>query len=125
MRKGMAMGKLRRLGWSVLFVIALLTVSFGNITAQPASSAGQSVVYVISIEGNIDEGLASYVERTVQSALADGADALLLEINTFGGRVDSATEIRDLLLGADTPVLAFVSERAWSAGALIALAADR
>lgn len=125
MRKGMAMGKLRRLVWSVLFVVALLAVSFGSIEAQPASSSGQAVVYVVSIEGNIDEGLASYVKRTVQSALADGADALLLEINTFGGRVDSATEIRDLLLTTDTPVLGYVSERAWSAGALIALAADR
>src|SRR5690606_34906804 len=57
-------------------------------------------------------------------AEAAGAAAILVEINTFGGRVDSATDIRDALLRTHLTVIAFIPDRAWSAGALIALAAD-
>ncbi len=61
-------------------------------------------------------------------AVAERNDGLvLLEINTFGGgRVDAATEIKDLLVKARVPVIAYVSERAWSAGgALITLSAPQ
>src|SRR5690606_34845138 len=44
-------------------------------------------------------------------------------INTFGGRVDSATRIKDAVTAMPVPVVAFVTQRAWSAGALIALGA--
>lgn len=119
------MGNVRRRVWHVFIVVMLVAVSFGTIGAQPDGPSGQPVVYLLPIDGTIDEGLAAFVQRTIKSASAGGADALLLEINTFGGRVDSATEIKDALLAAEFPVLAYVSERAWSAGALIALAADR
>ncbi|MFN0300509.1 MAG: NfeD family protein, partial [Burkholderiales bacterium] len=53
-----------------------------------------------------------------------GAAAVILEINTFGGRVDAAVQIRDALLNARVRTVAFVDKRAISAGALIALAAQ-
>ncbi len=62
--------------------------------------------------------------RAVDAAEREDAAAILLVINTFGGRVDSATDIRDALMRSSVPVIAYVPERAWSAGALIALAAD-
>lgn len=94
-------------------------------TAAGAGAQGVSRVYVIPVEGTIDEGLAAFVARAVGLAQSAGADAILIEINTFGGRVDSATAIRDVLLASGRPVIAFVRERAWSAGALIALAAEK
>ena len=81
-------------------------------------------MYLLHVSGTIDEGLAVYVRRAVEEAERDGAAAILVEINTFGGRVDSATDIRDALLHTPVPVIAYVPDRAWSAGALIALAAD-
>jgi membrane-bound serine protease (ClpP class) len=48
----------------------------------------------------------------------------VLEVNTFGGRVDAAVQIRDALLDAKVPTLAYVNRRAISAGALISLAAQ-
>jgi membrane-bound ClpP family serine protease len=49
---------------------------------------------------------------------------VIVEIDTFGGRLDAAVEIRDALLNADLRAIAFVNKRAISAGALITLAAD-
>ena len=62
------------------------------------------------------------MKRSINSAERAGA-AVLLEINTFGGLVEAATEIRDAVIRTRVPVMSYVSDRAWSAGALIALAA--
>lgn len=111
----------RRLLLAGFLAVALFAAAAGGASGQTANSP---IVYSIDISGTIDEGLAVYVQRTVRSAEQAGADALLVVINTFGGRVDSATAIRDQLMGSRLPVIAYVSERAWSAGALIALSAE-
>jgi membrane-bound serine protease (ClpP class) len=79
-------------------------------------------VITLSIDGTIDLGLAAVVKRALESR--QGAAALLLEINTLGGRVDAAIQIRDALLESDVKTIAFIHPRAISAGALIALACD-
>lgn len=79
---------------------------------------------VLSLEGTIDHGLARYVERGLALAGRRQAALVLVEIDTFGGLLDAAIQIRDRLLGAPMPVAALVHGRAWSAGALIALAAS-
>ncbi|MGM0575138.1 MAG: NfeD family protein [Myxococcota bacterium] len=82
-------------------------------------------VYWITIEEIIDLGLAPYVERVVLEANADeDAVAVVSRIHTPGGRVDAAVRIRDALLKAEIPTLAFIDSEAISAGALIALAHD-
>lgn len=111
----------RRPNIIVLAIVAAVVAVAGGAFGQ--SDVGSNV-YLIDISGTIDEGLAVYVRRAVEAAERDGAAAILLEINTFGGRVDSATDIRDALLRTSVPVIAYVPDRAWSAGALIALAAD-
>ncbi len=82
------------------------------------------MVYVAPIEGIIDLGLAPFVQRVLDQAAESGAAAVVLEINTFGGRVDAAVQIRDALLNARVRTVAFVNKRAISAGALIGLAAE-
>ncbi len=83
------------------------------------------VVYVAPIEGIIDLGIAPFVQRVLNEATQEGAAAVILEINTFGGRVDGAVLIRDALLNARVRTVAFVNKRAISAGALISLAAEK
>lgn len=84
----------------------------------------QPVVFVMPIEGIIDLGLAPFVQRVLDEATTAQAQAVILDINTFGGRVDAAVLIRDTLLEAQVPTLAFINKRAISAGALISLAAE-
>jgi len=104
----------------------LLLLAVGVLCAAGASFAQEQprVVYVAPIEGIIDLGLAPYVQRVLDEAAAAGAAAVVLEINTFGGRVDAAVQIRDALLNAKLPTVAYVNRRAISAGALISLAAQ-
>ena len=87
-----------------------------------ASLFGQSKkVYYGDIEGDIDLGLAPYVKRIVDEANAAGAEAIIFRINTFGGRVDAATQIKDAILSSNVHTIAFIDKRAISAGSLIAL----
>jgi len=96
------------------------------VAALPAmSQEPPRIVYIAQIEGIIDLGLAPYVQRVVNTATAEGAAAVILDINTFGGRVDAAVQIRDTLLNSKVPTVAFINKRAISAGALISLAADK
>jgi membrane-bound serine protease (ClpP class) len=92
--------------------------------ARVAAQTSAPVVYVVPIGGVIDLGLAPFLARTIREATDAGAAAVLLDINTFGGRVDAAVAMRDTLLNARVRTIAFVNQRAISAGALIALACD-
>ena len=77
------------------------------------------------IEGVIDLGLAPFVKRVLEEAATAKASAVVLDINTFGGRVDAAVLIRDALLESKVLTVAFINKRAISAGALISLAAEK
>jgi membrane-bound serine protease (ClpP class) len=92
---------------------------FANILAQ------QSKVYQANIEGEIDLGLAPYVKRVVDEAAKNNAAAIIFRINTFGGRVDAATQIKDAILNSKVKTIAFIDKRAISAGALIALSCEK
>jgi membrane-bound serine protease (ClpP class) len=88
------------------------------------AQTGRPVVYVVPIAGVIDLGPAPLVSRVLEEATNAKATAVILDINTFGGRVDAVVLIRDALLQAPVRAVAFVNKRAISAGALISLAAE-
>lgn len=94
------------------------------LVATATSAQPRPIVYVAPIEGIIDLGVAPFVERVLKEAEQAGAAAVVLEINTFGGRVDAAVLIRDALLRSRVRTVAFVNKRAISAGALISLATE-
>ena len=104
----------------------LFLVAIGIFVAIPSAFAEEKrpIVYVAPIEGVIDLGLAPFVQRVLDEATLAGAAAVILEVNTFGGRVDAAVLIRDALLNSKLRTVAFVNKRAISAGALISLAAE-
>jgi membrane-bound serine protease (ClpP class) len=106
-----------------LAVLGGLAGAFAGALAAPSSPSGE--VIVVPIEGTVDEGMAHVVQRAVAQANADHAAGLVLDVNTPGGLVASAFEIRDALFDAQVPTLAYVSRRAFSAGALITLAARK
>jgi membrane-bound serine protease (ClpP class) len=79
----------------------------------------------MKLEGMIDPGVSAFVERVIEDAEANEVDAIVFEIDTFGGRVDAATVIRDAILDSEALTIAFINKRAISAGALISLACDK
>jgi membrane-bound serine protease (ClpP class) len=88
--------------------------------AQTPSPVGRTIVAPLS--GEVDLGVAAFLRRVIADAGPD--DLVVLDIDTFGGRIDAAVQVRDALLGARAKTAAFVHPRAISAGALIAIATD-
>jgi len=114
---------LRLLASIAFLTLGLLTLLLPlTRVAKAQVSPAKSIVYVLPIEGVIDLGLAPFVQRVVDEATQAGAAAVVLKINTFGGRVDAAVQIRDALLNTELRTIGFVDKRAISAGALIGLA---
>lgn len=99
----------------------------GGLLLLPSGVAGQesAVVYRVPVTGVIEMGLAPFIERALREAEGARAEAVILDIDTPGGRVDSAERIADAIANSHVPVYAFVNRRAFSAGALISLATKR
>lgn len=113
----------------IAFLALALPLLFGAspaiAQAPPATETREALVYRIPVTGVIEMGLAPFIERSLREARAAGAQAAILDIDTPGGRVDAAERIVDAVGDAGIPVYAFVNRRAFSAGALIALSANR
>lgn len=111
---------------ALVAIAALAALTLSALRPDPpADVAHPQLVYQVPVHGVIELGLAPFVSRSVAEAEAAGARAILLDIETPGGRIDAAQQIVDALRDTDVPVYAFVNRRAFSAGAMIALAADR
>ena len=84
----------------------------------------ENLIYKVTIDGAIDMGLPYFLERVTSEAEDSGAEYIIYNIDTFGGRVDAATKIKDIILSSTIPTVAFINRRAISAGALISLSCD-
>lgn len=84
----------------------------------------QATVFRLPIEGTVDLGMAPFVSRVVDEAAGMEDAVVVLDIDTFGGRVDAAVLIRDTILETRVRSVAFIHPRAISAGALISLACE-
>jgi membrane-bound serine protease (ClpP class) len=86
--------------------------------------ASNQPVYHVPIQGTIDMGLPHYLQRVIDQAESEEAAAIIFDIDTFGGRVDAATQMKDLILDSKVTTVAFINKRAISAGALISFSCD-
>ncbi len=110
---------------SVLGVLLIVT-GLASLLATPVwAQKGSQRVYVATISGSIDLGMTPYIKRTLREAANFTNSTVVLDINTPGGRLDAAFEIKDSLLETEVPVIAYVNREAFSAGALIAIASNK
>ena len=83
-------------------------------------------VYKITISGNIDPGMAAFLKRSLQDIPDEPGSLIVIMMDTYGGRVDAALEMVDALLAVkQAQTIAFVTNKAISAGALVSLACNR
>jgi membrane-bound serine protease (ClpP class) len=82
-------------------------------------------IYVIPIQDTIDLGIPAFVNRAISAAEKNSAELIIFDIDTFGGRVDAATQIKDAISATDITTIAFINRRAISAGSLISLSCDQ
>lgn len=103
----------------------IIIILFFTFIIAASISAQTNKVFLITIDEEIDIGLVPYVTRVIHEAEVSNASAIIVKINTFGGRVDAATQIKDALLKSKIITIAFINNRAISAGSLIALSCNK
>ena len=104
---------------NILIGIAFLLSAF--IFAEQTTKK----VYVVPIQDVIDLGIPGLVSRAIDLAETNNASLIIFDIDTFGGRVDAATQIKDSISSTEIETVAFINRRAISAGSLISLSCDQ
>jgi membrane-bound serine protease (ClpP class) len=104
---------------SILVVIAIIAIP-GSLCAREIIQKGDIVV--VPLRGEVSPSLLMFLRRAEKLAETKGASAIIFEMNTYGGRLDSAEEITSVLNHATIPTYTFINTNAGSAGSLIALA---
>lgn len=99
-------------------LLGILPVAFADVP-QPQR------VMIITVDDAVEPGLVSYLERNIETAKEQQVDLLILELDTPGGRVDAAQDIKRLLYNSGMETVALVKDQALSAGAYIALSCDK
>jgi membrane-bound serine protease (ClpP class) len=84
----------------------------------------QSTILVLDIKDAIDPRMSRLVRLALEKATDTTADILLIEMDTYGGALTDADDIRTMLLEFKKPTWVFINRDAASAGALISIACD-
>lgn len=111
---------------SILASLVLILSAFGLPFITHAQTSG-SHVDVLNVDGTIDNWIDGYVSRGIGVAEQDGAEAVVIILNTPGGDLNAMQDITNRMLNARVPVVVFVyPQGAWaaSAGTFITLAAN-
>ncbi|MEN3027074.1 MAG: nodulation protein NfeD [Chlorobiota bacterium] len=103
----------------LLALVLSLMVTLSTQSSQP-------VVLVGTIEGAINPATAEYITMLLRTGKEQGAEAVILRLNTPGGLLESTRSIVQELLQSPIPIVVYVAPsgaRAGSAGVFITLAA--
>ncbi len=111
---------MRRVGLLLVFLAGLLFAA-QVVRAQ----SNRPLVIVLNANNEVDPAMQDYIERGIQMAEGDRAQAVVIQLDTPGGDIQSLTNIIEAIRGSTVPVVIYVSPNgamAGSAGALITMA---
>jgi len=119
-----------RHGHALQFYLLLLgslivVLLFFSLSARTANAASPHID-VMTLHTEIDPASLSFLKKAIITAEGDGAQALVIEINTPGGDLTSMKSMTEEELNSTVPIVTYVSPTggfAASAGAFVTLAA--
>ena len=103
-----------------LFVLTCFVAAMASAHGREAIDKGD--VVVVPLRGEVAPSLLAFLRRAVKTAESHEASAIIFDMNTYGGRLDSATDIVNALNQTKIPTYIFINTNAGSAGSLIAIA---
>ncbi len=108
---------------TVLLIICLLFIFISILNNNSIGETQKQKIYIIPVSGEIDPSMAAFIKRTARDLPTDKGNIFIFEMDTFGGRVDSALQIVETIVNIpNVTTIAYVKTKAISAGALISLA---
>jgi membrane-bound serine protease (ClpP class) len=116
----------RRSGSRIVIGLLALLAACSSFAAGHAGAEGNGAIMLATFRGPVTPVLAAYLDRTIGEAEANGAEAVIIELDTPGGSVDITKNITQRMARATVPVIVYVSPvgaHAGSAGTFITLGA--
>lgn len=107
-----------------MMIVPLLALPARAGVSPPAAA---TQVLLLEVRGAIDPPVSAYVREAVARAERENAQAVLIELDTPGGLLDSTREIIQAMINSRVPIVVFTAPRgarATSAGAFLMMAAD-
>ena len=112
----------KRIVYILMIMTALILFS---VPAAPSLAQADGNVYVIPIDGEVGIAMEQFISMSIRTAEEDPSlAAVIFDIDTYGGRVDSAERIGEMIAAIEVPTAAYVNPRAISAGVLLTISAD-
>ncbi len=108
--------------WLVLILVMAVTAQAQE--EKDTSNAERPIVYTFRIDKQIGPAVWRTTQKSINEAERLNAKYIIIEMNTYGGMVESADSIRTKILNTDIPTYVFIDNNAASAGALIAISCD-
>jgi membrane-bound serine protease (ClpP class) len=105
-----------------LWIIVVSWCLTATAPAQARDAITKGDVIVVPLRGEVAPSLLAFLRRAVKEAESDEASAIIFDMNTYGGQLDTATDIVNALNQTKIPTYTFINTNAGSAGALIAIA---
>lgn len=107
-----------------ILILTLMTILLLSSIGVGSAELHQDV-YVIPIKGEINSASFSFLKDVIADIDKGRTKAIIFEIDTYGGLIDQASNIKDLILSLDIPTISFVNNKAESAGVLITIASEK
>ncbi|RQD66888.1 MAG: nodulation protein NfeD [Tindallia sp. MSAO_Bac2] len=109
----------------LIFAIGMIfAVLLSSLMVMADENDTSTVVYTVNVEGMVTAGTTNHIRRAIDMAENDGAEALVILLNTPGGLVNATLDIIGDMISADVPVITYVYPQggiAASAGTFIML----
>ena len=105
--------------FSVFLLLFLASVIPGQVQEKPP-------IYSIEVDGIINPATAKFITDSVDQATQNGAQCLIIQLDTPGGLMESMRIIVKKILASNIPIIVYVAPggaRAASAGVFITIAA--
>ncbi len=106
-------------------LIIWVVLGLASIFPQPGVAQGEQMIFLLTAQGAVTPAMAEYLDRGLERAEREGAEALIFQLDTPGGSVDLMNRMVQRIRNSRVPVVVFIAPRgamAGSAGTVITLA---
>lgn len=101
-----------------IFLMVMILTNFGYAEAK-------GDVYIVPITGEINKATYNFLNNTLEKLNKLEPSAIIFEIDTYGGLIDEAAKIKNLIISSPIPTISYVNDKAESAGVLITIASEK
>ena len=106
-------------------LIIWVVLGLASIFPQPGVAQGEHEILLLTAQGAVTPAMAEYLDRGLERAEREEAEALIFQLDTPGGSVDLMTRMVQRIRNSRVPVVVYIAPRgamAGSAGTVITLA---